>query len=174
MLSFSYTSMDTSKYFKFLFKIFMFVCFRKYLEMEIKVKKKKKFHVWSVYKWGTVILNLSIFSFLDIRMNERKKKRILKIEQTFGYQNEYRVAYLLEDRLFHRFIGVVLVVDGDRGFRLHRAFSTPREFLSFCPRYASETRKNKMLSHSWITSWKKTCYDRYLYALLIRVHFYYV
>lgn len=45
MLSFSYTSMDTSKYFKFLFKIFMFVCFRKYLEMEIKVKRKKKFHV---------------------------------------------------------------------------------------------------------------------------------
>lgn len=88
--------------------------------------------------------------FLSGHKNERKKKkkRILKIEQTFGYQNEYRVAYLLEDRLFHRFIGVVLVVDGDRGFRLHRAFSTPREFLSFCPRYASETRKNKMLSHS--------------------------
>lgn len=87
--------------------------------------------------------------FLSGRKNERKKKkRILKVEQTFGYQNEYRVAYLLEDRLFHRFIGVVLVVDGDRGFRLHCAFSTPREFLSFCPRYASETRKNKMLSHS--------------------------
>lgn len=85
--------------------------------------------------------------FLSGHKNERKK-RILKVEQTFGYQNEYRVAYLLEDRLFHRFIGVVLVVDGDRGFRLHRAFSTPREFLSFCPRYASETRKNKMLSHS--------------------------
>lgn len=85
--------------------------------------------------------------FLSGHKNERKK-RILKVEQTFGYQNEYRVAYLLEDRLFHRFIGVVLVVDGDRGFRLHRAFSTPREFLSFCPRYANETRKNKMLSHS--------------------------
>lgn len=92
------------------------------------------------------------FKFVNVflygcKKERKKKKRILKVEQTFGYQNEYRVAYLLEDRLFHRFIGVVLVVDGDRGFRLHRAFSTPREFLSFCPRYASETRKKTKCCH---------------------------
>lgn len=60
--------MDIPKYFKFL-------CFMKYLKMEIKIKKEKVLYlILCMYKWGTVILNLPIFSFLDERTKEKKKK----------------------------------------------------------------------------------------------------
>lgn len=39
--------------------------------MEIKIKS---FISVYIHKWGTVISNLSMFSFMDVRKKEKKKK----------------------------------------------------------------------------------------------------